>query len=72
MPLFIVRRRVDAYVSYVAEVRARNARNAAELASEDEAAYAWQEEATDEFDARLFITLDEEGFELEATEVSHL
>ena len=72
MPVFIVRRRVDAYVSYVAEVRARSPRNAAELASEDEAAYAWQEEATDEFDARVFIALDEQGFELEATEVSHL
>jgi len=72
MPLFIVRRRVDAYVCYVAEVRARTARKAAELASGDEGAYAWQEEATDEFDARLFITLDDEGSELEQTEIRQL
>jgi hypothetical protein len=69
MPLYTVRRRVDAYVCYVASIRARTARKAAEFASQDESAYSWQEEGTDEFDARLFITLDDEGHELEETEV---
>ncbi len=69
MPAFSVRRRVDAYVNYVAEVEAETALEAAQLASDDEGAFAWQEDGTDEFDARLFITLDDDGYELEETEV---
>lgn len=69
MPLFTVRRRVDAYVNYVAQIEADSAADAAEMASDDEAAFTWEEDGTDEFDARLFIALDDDGAELEDTEV---
>ena len=69
MRVFTVRRRVDAYVDYVARVRANTAKRAAKLAAEDEAAFEWQEDGTCEFDARLYITLDSDGNEIEATEV---
>ena len=69
MRVFTVRRRVDAYVDYVARVRANTPKRAAQLAAEDEAAFDWQKDGACEFDARLFITLDAEGNEIEATEV---
>jgi hypothetical protein len=71
MPIFTVRRRVDAYVDYVTQVRARTAKKAAELASEDEGAFEWQKDGVCSFDARLFIALDDDGMELEATEIRH-
>ena len=70
MRVFTVRRRVDAYVDYVARVKANTAKRAAALAAADESAFDWQEEGPCEFDARLFITLDADGNEIEATEVS--
>lgn len=69
MPLFTVRRRVDAYVDYVAQVEAKSAHSAAELASEDEGTFEWQEDGTSEFDAHIFIALDGDGNELEDTEI---
>lgn len=71
MPLFIVRRRIDAYVDYVASVRAPSAKQAAERAAEEEETLKWESEGATEFDARLFITLDDEGTELEQTEVRY-
>jgi hypothetical protein len=68
MPKFQVLRRVDAFVDYVAEVEADTAEEAAENASDDEGAYVWQEIDTHQFDARLFVTLDENGSEIEATQ----
>ena len=69
MRVFQVRRRVDAYVDYVAQVRANTPRRAAQIAADDESAFDWQEDGVCEFDARHFITLDAEGAEIEATEV---
>ena len=69
MRVFLVRRRVDAYIDYVAKVRANTPRRAAQIASDDESALVWEEEGRCEYDARLFITLDADGVEIEATEV---
>ncbi|MEI7931736.1 MAG: hypothetical protein WCI21_01585 [Alphaproteobacteria bacterium] len=63
MPTFTVLRRVDAYVDCVARVRAETAAEAAELAEDDEGRYKWDEVGTQQFDARLFVTLDKDGWE---------
>lgn len=70
MPVFTVRRRIDAYVDYVAQVDARDAREAARVAAEDEKVLDWQEEGPCEFEDRCFIALDAQGDELEHTEVT--
>jgi hypothetical protein len=72
MPMFTVRRRVDAYVDYVAEVEADSASEAAELANDDESQFQWEEEGPCEFDARLFVTLDANGHEIDGTQVGDL
>ena len=69
MPKFNVLCRVDAYVDYVAEVEADDAEEAAQLANHDYAGrYKWEERGTQEFDARLYITLDEHGAEIDGTQ----
>jgi len=68
MPTFKVLRRVDAFVDYVAKVRASSPAEAAELASEDEGGYKWEKWGEVEFDARLFVTLDKDGAEIESTQ----
>jgi hypothetical protein len=68
MPVFKVRRMVDAWVTYVAEVRAVDAEQAAKRAREDEGDLAWDEEGPIEFDARQFVTLDGEGQEMDGTQ----
>ena len=72
MAIFKVRRRDDAYVDYVAEVEADSPQEAAELANDNEDEFAWEEEGPCEFDARQFITLDDEGFEIDGTQVGDL
>jgi hypothetical protein len=69
MPVFEVKRRVDAYVDYYAKVEADSPSEAAQLACDDPADYVWEKDQTQEFDARLYITLDAEGLEIEETEV---
>jgi hypothetical protein len=56
MPTFNVLCRIDAYADYVARVEADTAEEAAELAQ-------------DNHSDRLYVTLDAEGNELEATQV---
>lgn len=68
MPKFQVLRRVDAYADYVAEVEARNEKEAAAKANEDETAFAWSPRGLAEFDTRIFVALDEAGNEVEGTE----
>ena len=68
MATFSVLRRVDAFVDYVALVEADDAKEAARKASEDERPYQWARDGIAEFDARLFVTLDDEGNEVEGTE----
>jgi hypothetical protein len=61
--------RIDAYADYVAEVEAASAEEAAELASWGHGSYRWESSGTQECDARLYVTLDANGSEIEATEV---
>lgn len=68
MPKFTVLRRVDAFVDYVAEVEADTADEAAAKAGENEECYTWQREDVHQFDARLFVTLDANGNEIEGTQ----
>lgn len=69
MPLYRVRRTVDAYVHYVASVRARSPRHAAVLAHDDEGKYEWIEEACDQFDGRAFVTLTDDDGEIESSRI---
>ena len=69
MPTFQVLRRVDAFVDYVAEVEADTPAEAAELAQDNEDDYDWRERGECQFDARLFVTLDDKGSEIAATQV---
>jgi hypothetical protein len=68
MPKFKVRRRVDAFVDYVAVVEAEDPKEAAEVARADEGRYRWKEEGTCQFDARMFVTLDLRGYEIDGTD----
>jgi hypothetical protein len=72
MPVFTVRRRVDAYVDYTAEVEADSAEAAAERAKDEEDNFAWKCEGECEFDDRLFITLDAEGAEIDGSQVGDI
>ena len=69
MPTFTVLCRIDAYVDYVAEVEADTAEDAAELARDSHEDYKWEHHGTAEFDARLYVTLDADGDEIERTQV---
>ncbi len=68
MPTFQVRRRVDAFVDYVANVEASSADEAAAKAYEDEAAFKWEETGVVQFDARMFVTLDPESNEIDGSQ----
>lgn len=70
MPVFKVLCRRDAFIDYVAEIEADDPKQAAERASEDHHEYEWRLEGEQEFDARAYVTLDESGHEIEATELS--
>lgn len=63
-----VLRRVDAFVDYVTEVEAADADEAAALADRDETKFKWTRVNVAHFDARLFVTLDEDGNEIEETQ----
>ena len=52
--------------------RSRLPEEAAELANEDLAAYDWRPDGQQEFDARLYLTLDAAGDEIAATQVGDL
>ena len=69
MPIFQVRRRVDAFVDYVTDVEAATPYEAAEIASENESDFKWQEEGPCEFDDRRFVVLDAGGQEIDGTQV---
>ena len=69
MPKFKVLCRVDAYVDYVVEIEAGDAKEAARTAADDlTSGHKWEERGTQEFDARLYITLDENGDEIDGTQ----
>lgn len=70
MPVFKVLCRRDAFIDYIAEVEADDAAQAAERASEGHDEYEWRLEGEQEFDAQTYVTLDKDGHEIEATELS--
>lgn len=72
MARFTVRRVVDAYAVYEAEVEAETPKAAAEAARNDEEQYQWAEAFTQTFDARNFVTMSEDGGEIEETKVGDL
>lgn len=67
MSVFKVKRIVDAFVIYEADVEAETAKQASELASRNEDAYEWGTGDSVEYDARRFVTLNDKGDELEET-----
>jgi hypothetical protein len=69
MPLFKVLCRIDAFADYVAEVEADNAEDAAELARESHEDYSWETDGTQEFDDRIYVTLNAHGEAMEHTKV---
>lgn len=68
MPKFNVLCRIDAYADYVAEVEADDATEAAELAMDNHGDYKWEHQQTAEFDDRLYVTLDNNGMEIDETQ----
>lgn len=72
MAKFTVRRIVDAYVNYEAEVEAASANEATELARRNEENYVWEETSTATFDARSYVALNEDGSEIAGTQVGDL
>ena len=68
MPKFNVLCRIDAFVDYVAEVEADTPEQAAELANDSHSDYEWRRSGEAEFDARLYVTLDADGGEIERTQ----
>ena len=69
MPKFTVVCRIDAYADYVAEVEADNAEDAAEMARDSHEDYVWVSDDTQEFDDRIYMTLDANGNAIERTKV---
>ncbi len=72
MQRFTVLCRIDAWADYVAEVEAETAEEAAALASEHHGDYVWEHSYTQEFDARRYVTLDDDGREIESTAIDDL
>ncbi len=61
--------RIDAFADYVAEVAADGVKKAAELARDNHGDYKWEHRCTPQFDARLYVALDDDGNEIEETQV---
>ncbi len=69
MPTFTVLCRIDAYADYIAQIEAESPVKAAELARENHGDYKWAYDQTAEFDDRLYVTLSDDGDEIEGTQV---
>jgi len=67
MPIFNVLCQIDAFANYVAEVEAQTADEAAELAYDNHSDYKWIHDCNQEFDNRIYFTLDTDGVEIEST-----
>lgn len=73
MPTFTVLCQRDAYAIYQAEVVANTAEEAALIAERQHDSQSWSEEPEiAEFDACLYVTLDENGDEIAGTEQGKL
>lgn len=69
-PKFTVIKIADAYARYTTKVDADTAEQAAQLAYDGD--YKWSEPEVDTFDACCCVTLDENGYAIEATETGKL
>jgi hypothetical protein len=67
MPVFRVLMRVDAYVTYEADIEAQSAEEASDIGYGNGPEVTWRELDTIQFDARHVVTLDGEGNEIEET-----
>ena len=73
MPVFTVLCQRDAYAVYSAEVSAKSAEEAALIAERNHDRQSWSlEPEIVEFDACLYVTLDEDGNEIAGTEQGKL
>lgn len=72
MPTFPVLCRVDAYVDYLAEVEADSAEDAALIARGSPSDFKWTRQGEAEFDAALYVTLDDKGSEIDGTQCGDL
>ena len=69
MPKFTVLCRIDAFADYHAAVEAPDADQAARIAEERHGDFNGQHRHTEEFDARLYVTLDARGRGIDRTQV---
>ncbi len=67
MPRYRVLRRVDAFVDYCTDIEAASPEEAAALANWKEDNLVWKQTEIVEFDARLFVTLNQDGCEIESS-----
>ena len=69
MPTYKVLCRIDAFADYIAKIEAPNQREAAKIAEARHGDFKWEHVQTQEFDARLYVTLDRRGREIDKTQV---
>jgi hypothetical protein len=69
MATFTVVRTVDAYATYEAKVEADSPEDAADQAWAAPELYDWQDLDVQTFDDRFYMTLDDQGQEIESTRV---
>jgi hypothetical protein len=68
MARFRVLRRVDAFVDYFTEVEAESPDAAAARVAADETRFDWAKAGVVQFDARLFVAVDDDGDEIESSQ----
>jgi len=64
MPMFTVRKQVDAYVSYYVDIEASSAEEAVDLAYENRAVLNWEGGDVSKFDAVRVTAVDSESQEV--------
>jgi hypothetical protein len=67
MPKFTVLCRQDAYIDYTASIDAASAEEAAQIARSAPSEQAWVRRGEAQFDAALYVTLDDDGEEIADT-----
>jgi hypothetical protein len=72
MATFTGRRRVDAFVVYEAEIEGDSPADAAERARQADEKIEWEKCYTSQYDAREFVTLAEDGGEIDETRTGDL
>lgn len=65
MPKFTILSRVDAYIDYTCEVKARNTEEAVDLVYEGLVEVKWEPAGTEEFDAVRMSAVDRDGNDID-------